>query len=67
MTIVVYESKKSEKVVKTISAERPTGLYGALIEYCSKAQAKRIIKAQENNLLYGLYFDKNGKIRAQYK
>jgi len=59
-TIAIYSSKNSEKVVTFC-----TGV-NELTKYCSLPQAKKIQKAQENGMLYGVYFTKAGNVRATY-
>jgi len=66
MTLAIHESKNSNKVVRFLSAEQPSGLYYQLLEFTSKSHAKRIIKAIENNFLYGVYFTKSGRLRATF-
>lgn len=59
-TIAIHESAKSEKVVAFC-----TGYY-ELIKYASEKQAKRILHAAENGMLWGCFLDKNGKLRTKY-
>lgn len=58
-TIAIFESKKSEKVVKFAT---PLDM----LKYCSQKQVDKILKAHENNMLWGVHFTKSGKIRATY-
>lgn len=59
-TIAIHESKSSDKVVAFARG------YDGLLKYCSERQAKSILKANEDGRLHGLYFTKNGKLRAEY-
>jgi hypothetical protein len=58
-TIAIYESKKSEKIVKFVTAEQ-------LLELTNKRYAKKLIEALENNLLYGTYITKTGRLKATF-
>ena len=58
-TIAIYENKNSDKVVKFATIEQ-------LQELTSKQYLKRIINAYENGTLWGVYFTKNGNIRATF-
>ena len=60
ITIAIHESKNLEKVVKFVSSIQK------LEEYTSHKTAIKILKASENGALYGLYFTKTGKVRAEY-
>ena len=66
MTLAIHESKNSNKVVRFLSAEQPSGLLYQLLEFTSKQYSKRIIKAIENNTLYSVYFTKSGRLRATF-
>ena len=59
-TIPICESKKSDKVIIFC-----TGVY-QLMKYTTQKNAKKICEAAENGNLYGVYFIKNGKIKATY-
>jgi hypothetical protein len=59
-TMGVTESKGSDKITKYISLT-----IQSLSTYCSKAYASRIISANENNALYGLYFTTGGEKLAK--
>ncbi len=60
ITIAIHESKNSQKVIKTISAE------SQLTNYCSAKYAAKIFDAYQNGLLWGCYFTPSQKIRATF-
>ena len=64
--LAIHESKNSEKVVKFLNAEQPKGIFDQLLEYTNARYAKRIIYALENNSLSGVYFTKNGNLKASF-
>lgn len=66
MNITIYESQKSEKVIKFLSAETPEGLFYQLLEYTNKRQAKKIIKGIKLNIVWGVYLNKQGKLRVNW-
>jgi hypothetical protein len=53
----IFESKNSTNIVRNVSSTQ-------LTEYVSQAYAKRIIKAQRDGQLWGLYLTKTGRLRA---
>jgi flavoprotein len=57
--IPIYESKKSDKIIKFIdlSVEK-------LSDHCSVKYAKKIVRAHENGYLWGVHITKMGTYRA---
>ena len=55
----IHESKTTDKVVRWIHSTQ-------LTEYFSQAYANKIIKAQEQGALWGLYLTKTGRLRATF-
>jgi hypothetical protein len=53
----IFETKTTDKVVRYIHSSQ-------LTEYFSEAYAKKIVKAQEQGALWGLYLTKTGRLRA---
>lgn len=58
-TIAIYESGKSEKVIKFIELSVKN-----LSEHCSVKYSKRIIYASENGSLWGVHVTGSGRYRA---
>jgi hypothetical protein len=65
-SIAIHESKSSDKVVKFVNAQQPQGLFDQLLEFTNARYARRIITAQENGSLYGVYLTKSGNLRATF-
>ena len=59
MTLPIFESKTSDKTIRFVSFDN-------LTEYCSPAYARKIIAAQQNGQLWGLYLTKTGRIKATF-
>ena len=57
--LAVHESRKSEKILYFVTGER-------IYERVSKKHATRIIRASNNNYLWGLYETQSGLLRATF-
>lgn len=59
-SIAIHESRKSDKVIKFVHS------VSELLQFCSEKQAINLFDAAESGRLYGAYFTKSGKVKAQY-